>query len=77
MLEVNVKEARSNLSTLLDRVERGEEIIIKRRGKKVAQLVSPDVNSALPSLKSFRSSIKIGGDPLSKKVIDLRNEERY
>jgi len=77
MLEVNVKEARSNLSTLLDRVERGEEIIIKRRGKKVAQLVSPDVNSALPSLKNFRSSIKISGDPLSKKVIDLRNEERY
>ena len=32
MLEVNVKEARSNLSSLLDRVERGEEILIKRRG---------------------------------------------
>ena len=29
MLEVNVKEARSKLSILLDRVERGEEIIIK------------------------------------------------
>ena len=41
MLEVNVKEARSKLSILLDRVERGEEIIIKRRGKKVALLVSP------------------------------------
>jgi len=34
MLEVNVKEARSQLSSLLDRVERGEEIIINRRGKK-------------------------------------------
>jgi prevent-host-death family protein len=36
MLEVNVKEARSKLSHLLDRVERGEKIIIKRRGKKLA-----------------------------------------
>ena len=46
MLEVNVKEARSKLSLLLDRVERGEEIIIKRRGKKVALLVSPERKSA-------------------------------
>ena len=36
MLEVNVIEARNKLSSLLDRGERGEEIIIKRRGKKVA-----------------------------------------
>ena len=43
MLEVNVKEARSKLSNLLDRVERGEEIIIKRHGKKVALLVSPEI----------------------------------
>jgi len=33
ILEVNVKDARSNFSSLLDKVERGEEIIIKRRGK--------------------------------------------
>ena len=50
MLEVNVKEARSKLSILLDKVERGEEIIIKRRGKKVALLVSPKREIALPSL---------------------------
>ena len=77
MIEVNVKEARSNLSALLDKVERGEEIIIKRRGKKVARMVSPDRSATLPSLRSFRSSIKIAGDPLSKTVVDLRNEERY
>ena len=57
MLEVNVKEARSQLSSLLDRVERGEEIIINRRGKKVALLVSPERKNTLPSLKDFRASI--------------------
>ena len=77
MLEVNVKEARSKLSILLDRVERGEEIIIKRRGKKVALLVSPERKNALPSLKDFRASISTTGKSLSETVIDMRQEERY
>ena len=77
MMEVNVKEARGNFSSLLDRVERGEEIIIKRRGKKIARLISPENNKFLPSLQNFRASIKLTGDPLSKTVIDLRNEERF
>ena len=77
MMEVNVKEARGNFSSLLDRVERGEEIIIKRRGKKIARLISPENNKVLPSLQNFRASIKLTGDPLSKTVIDLRNEERF
>ena len=77
MIEVNVKEARSKLSILLDRVERGEEIIIKRRGKKVALLVSPERKNALPSLKDFRASISTTGKSLSETVIDMRQEERY
>ena len=77
MMEVNVKEARCNFSSLLDRVERGEEIIIKRRGKKIARLISPENNKLLPSLQNFRASIKLTGDPLSKAVTDLRNEERF
>ena len=77
MLEVNVKEARSKLSILLDRVERGEKIIIKRRGKKVALLVSPQRENDLPSLKKFRASISTTGKSLSETVIDLRKEERY
>jgi prevent-host-death family protein len=39
MNEVGADEARSKLSTLLDRVESGEEILITRRGKPVARLV--------------------------------------
>lgn len=77
MLEVNVKEARSKLSILLDRVERGEEIIITRRGKKIALLVSTEREKALPGLKQFRASISSAGKPLSETVIDIRQEERY
>ena len=77
MLEVNVKEARSNLSNLLNRVERGEKIIITRRGKKVALLVSPETKTALPSLKDFRAAISVKGKALSETVTDLRREDRY
>lgn len=77
MVEVNVKDARSQLSALLDRVEKGEEIIIKRRGKSVAKMVPPGKPSNLPSLKDFRASLKLRGKPLSQTVIDARKEERY
>ena len=77
MREVNIREARSNLSSLLDKVEAGEEIIIKRRGKTVAKLVSLHNAGNLPSLKDFRSSIKINGKPMSQSVVDARNEDRF
>lgn len=40
MKTVNVLEARNNLSALLAEVERGEEIVIARRGHPVARLVA-------------------------------------
>jgi prevent-host-death family protein len=39
MREIQALEAQQELDQLLDAVERGEEIIIKRNGKKVAWLV--------------------------------------
>ena len=40
MHEVGAFEARNTLGSLLDRVERGEEIVITRHGKPVARLVA-------------------------------------
>lgn len=77
MVEVNVKDARSKLSTLLDRVEQGEEVIITRRGKKVARMIQPQATQSLPSLKDFRASLQVRGKPMSQMVIDGRNEGRY
>jgi prevent-host-death family protein len=39
MREIGAFEAKNTLGTLLDLVERGEEIIITRRGKPIARLV--------------------------------------
>ena len=77
-MEVNVKDARNRLSFLLAQVEKGGEVIIMRRGKEVARLVPPrGEGKPLPSLKGFRSSIKITGKSLSSVVIEGRDEERY
>ncbi len=39
MAEVGTFEAKNKLSELLDRAERGERVVITRRGKPVAELV--------------------------------------
>jgi prevent-host-death family protein len=67
MIKVGVAEARSNWSTLLDRVERGETLIITRRGVPVARLV-PDasgidtslVQNALQRMRARALEIKPG-----------------
>ena len=38
--EVGASEARNRLSALLNRVEAGEEVVITRRGRPVARLIS-------------------------------------
>jgi prevent-host-death family protein len=38
MYEIGAFEAKNKLGSLLDRVERGEEVLITRRGKAVARL---------------------------------------
>ncbi len=78
MTTINVKEARSHLKQLLDRVAAGEEIAIQRHGQTVARLVPPAPSKKrLPSLKSFRSSIRVSGPPLSRMVIQQRHTERF
>ena len=77
-MQVNMKNAKDKLSSLLDLVEAGEEVIITRRGKEVARLVPMQGESKpLPSLADFRSSIQVTGEWLSAAVIRERDEDRY
>ena len=78
MIEVNAKKARGEWSSLLKRVEAGEEVVISRRGRKVAKLVSLREDARnLPSLKAFRAGVRISGEPLSQTVVRSREKERY
>ena len=77
-MEVNVKEARSKISSLLDKTQKGEEVVILRRGKRVARLVPVDnTDKRFPDLRTFRKSISLKGKSLSRTVIQQRDEERY
>ena len=41
MLQVGAFKAKNTLGSLLDRVEKGEDVLITRHGRPVAQLVRP------------------------------------
>jgi prevent-host-death family protein len=77
-MEINLNEAKSKMGSLLDRSQKGEEVVIMRRGRRIARLV-PVCSSEkrLPDLKDFRDSITVKGDTLGSVVIQGRNEERY
>jgi prevent-host-death family protein len=78
MIEINAQEARSKFSMLLKHAEAGDEVVILRRGKKVARLLpSHDEGRRLPPLKEFRASIHIKGDSLSAAIMRERKETRY
>ena len=67
MTEVNVHQAKTHLSTLLDRVAGGEEVLITKHGKPVARLMSAAhidrerVNDAFEKLKLLRKQTTLGG----------------
>ncbi len=79
MNTVNMKQARERLSELVRAAERGESVVITRRGKKVARIVPAEEKPlrGLPDLSEFRASIKVKGKSLTEELLSLRREERY
>ena len=79
MKPVSLKEARKVLGDLVKAAERGETVVITRRGRKVAEIVAPKPAKPgrLPDLSQFRASIKTKGKSLSRTVSDMRKSERY
>ena len=66
MPEVGAFEAKNTLGTLLDRVERGEEIVITRHGKPVARLtgLEEDAGSQMQARAAF--------DRIRKRAAELK-----
>lgn len=67
MIKIGAFEAKTHLSSLLDRVEDGEEVVITRHGKPVAKLISArgaerdQVDDAIKKLKQLRKTTTLGG----------------
>ena len=64
---VGAFDAKTNFSALLERVERGEQIVITRRGKPVARLMpiatarKVKVSDAMARLRKLRKGATLGG----------------
>ena len=67
MITVGAFEAKTHLSSLLDRVAEGEEVLISKHGKPIARLVSvaridrERVNDAYEKLRLLRKQTTLGG----------------
>jgi prevent-host-death family protein len=80
---VGAYDAKTRLSELLDRVEKGEQIVITRHGKPVARLVPEGVydkaaaHAAVARIRALRSELAARGVDLSDEEIRaLRDEGR-
>lgn len=78
-MDVGTKELRARLSEILDRVEKGERVVVRRRGKPAAVLTAAasEKPKRLPKRAAARARIKLKGLPMSEFVIAMRGEERY
>ncbi len=71
MRQVNIHEAKTRLSSLIDEIEHGEEVIIARHNRPVARLVLFSVAPRKPG--SMKGNITIHDDfnaPLPAHVLD-------
>jgi len=79
MDSVSIREARRQLSELVNAAELGETVVITRHGREAARLVPPlpAGKGRLPDLTEFRASIALSGKPLSEVVVEARRRERF
>jgi prevent-host-death family protein len=71
-----IRQARQQLTAILDEVRKGREVLLTDRGRPVARIVPPLRDSARPlaSHRRFRAGIRLKGRPLSETVVDERED---
>ena len=80
MTEVSLAEAKAHLSELLDRVERGEEVVITRRGKpaaRVSRMAEPLQPIDFAAIRALRDSTPLQAEGAGDFMRRIRDEERY
>ena len=72
MITVNIHDAKTNFSKLIDAVSRGEEIVIAKAGKPAAKLVPIRVSAPTRKPGALKGKIRIARDfdaPLGDDVL--------
>jgi prevent-host-death family protein len=76
MTSVGSYEAKTHLPQLLERVEKGERIMITKRGKPVAMLVPPpaqgkkDVRQTIAAMRELRKGNRLGEGLSARDLIE-------
>jgi prevent-host-death family protein len=74
MKTAGIRQARQDLTSLLDDVRKGREVTITDRGRPVARLVPVRPRQPFPDLKKVRSKTRPIDPPLSRAILDEREE---
>lgn len=76
MKRAGIREARQNLSVLIEDVKKGREIVITDRGRAVARLVPPSqpTGAPFPDLARFRRTMPTLKPPLSGSILKDRSD---
>lgn len=74
MRTAGIREARQDLTSLLDDVRKGREVVITERGRAVARLVPVKPRKPFPDLASVRRKARPIEPSLSQAVIDDRDD---
>jgi prevent-host-death family protein len=74
MRSAGVREARQNLTGLLDDIRKGREVVITEHGRPIARLVPIKPRRPFPNLAAVRRKAKPVEPPLSQAVLDDRDD---
>ena len=74
MVTVNFAEFRQKAKTYFDAVQKGEMVVVKRRGKIIARIIPPFKKE--PAWKAKALRLKLPGVNLSKAILEERSQSR-
>jgi prevent-host-death family protein len=74
MRKSGIRQARQNLSTLIEEVKKGRVIVITDRGRPVARLMplEPPTGKPFPDRSVFRRAMPVLTPPLSLSIVEER-----
>ena len=75
MSTVTLTEFRSHASGMLDRVERGETLVVLRHGRPIAEVSPVTASAAAPSWEKPALRLVVKGAGLSRAILAERDDE--
>lgn len=76
MIKINMREFSHNIAKYIDRADKGEKIVLIKRGKPVVDITPHNEDPRKPGWKRKIDKIAVKGETFAETVTKLRDEER-